>query len=128
VEQALDAPGAVQLGIFKKVFTDRAEWWRLVPAQDLIVGGGNTSGQLLTLAARHEEGRLAMAYVGRKAEFSIKMYMLAAGGGRVNAFWDNPRDGGRNPIGTPSSTGEHSLNTPEGWQDAVLVPEDARAV
>ena len=63
-KQALDAPGAVQLGILKKVFTDRAEWWNLVPDQDIFASGGNTSGQILNLAARHKDGRWAIVYLG----------------------------------------------------------------
>ena len=123
-KQALDAPGAVQLGILKKVFTDRAEWWHLVPDQGLFASGGKTSGQILNLAARHDEGRWAMAYLGSKAEFSVKMNKLGAGS-QVNAFWVDPRDGHQEPIGRLSNTGVHSFTTPEGWEDALLVLEVA---
>ncbi len=66
-KQALDAPGATQLGILKKVFEDRKEWWNLVPDQDVFASGGNTSGQILNLAARHKDGRWIIAYQGGKA-------------------------------------------------------------
>ena len=43
-KQALDAPGAVQLGILKKVFTGLNEWWYLVPDQSIFATGGPDPG------------------------------------------------------------------------------------
>ncbi len=76
-KQALDAPGAVQLGILKKVFLARDEWWLLVPDQSLLASGGRTDGKLLCLAARHETGRWAMVYLAEKASFSVNMSKLS---------------------------------------------------
>jgi CubicO group peptidase (beta-lactamase class C family) len=118
-KQALDAPGAFQLAILKKVLTDRPEWWRLVPDQDLFASGGNTSGQILNLAARDHQGRWALAYLGGKAEFSIRMEKLNAS--PVSAFWVDPRDGHEEPLGKLSNAGVQPFRTPEGWEDAVLV-------
>jgi hypothetical protein len=119
-KQALDAPGATQLGILKKVFTDLAEWWNLVPDQEVFASGGNTSGQVLNLAARHREGRWVMAYLGGKAGVTIRMDKLAQGSG-VKAVWIDPRDGSVRTIGTFSSSGTHAFATPDGWEDALLV-------
>jgi len=55
-KQALDAPGAVQLGILKKVFLGLSEWWHLVPDQSIFATAGQTQGQILNLAARHRDG------------------------------------------------------------------------
>ena len=66
-KQALDAPGATQLGLLKKIFLDRKEWWQLVPDQAILASGGNTNGQILNLAARHKDGRWIMVYLGSKA-------------------------------------------------------------
>jgi hypothetical protein len=41
----LDAPGATQLGLLKKIFPDRKEWWYLVQDQTIFASGGNTNGQ-----------------------------------------------------------------------------------
>ena len=90
-KQALDAPGATQLGILKKIFEGRKEWWNLVPDQDIFASGGNTSGQILNLAARHKDGRWIIAYLGGKAEFSIKLDKLVRKDSR-SEFGPVPRD------------------------------------
>ena len=121
-KRALDAPGATQLGHLKKIFMERNEWWRLVPDQTIFASGGNTNGQILNLAARHEDGRWAMAYLANKAAISIDMSKLAKGRD-VRAFWIDPRNANRQVIGTLSSTGTHAFSTPEGWEDALLILE-----
>ena len=111
-KQALDAPGATQLGILKKVFLDRKEWWYLVPDQTVFASGGNTNGQVLNLAARHKDGRWIMVYLGSKASFSIHMDKLAAGSA-VKARWIDPRTGEPKAIGSFSNSGVESFSTPE---------------
>ena len=78
-QQALDAPGAVQMGILRKIFEARKEWWYLVPDQTIFARGGNTKGNVLNLAARHKDGRWLMAYLGAKSTVSIDRGKLAAG-------------------------------------------------
>ncbi len=123
-KQALDAPGATQLGILKQVFEQRKEWWNLVPDQDIFASGGTSSGKVLNLAARHRDGRWIIAYLGGKAEFSINPDKLAPGG-QISAFWVDPRNGRRELIGTLPPTGAPRFSTPEGWEDALLVLEAA---
>ena len=101
-KQALDAPGATQLGLLKKIFMDRDEWWQLVPDQEIFASGGNTNGQILNLAARHKDGRWIMAYLGAKSTFSINMSKITSGE-RVKAFWIDPRDGREQSIGSFSN-------------------------
>jgi hypothetical protein len=84
-KQALDAPGAVQLGILKKVFLDRKEWWNLVPDQTIFASGGNTNGTVLNLAARHQDGKWVMVYLGSQASFSVNLEKIKAAG-TVKAF------------------------------------------
>jgi hypothetical protein len=121
-KQALDAPGATQLGILKKVFLDREEWWYLVPDQSVFASGGNTNGQVLNLAARHKDRRWIMTYLASKASFSIHMDKLTAGS-TVMARWIDPRTGEPKAIGSFSSSGVESFSTPDGWEDALLVLE-----
>ena len=106
-------PAPRSLGILKKIFEGRKEWWNLVPDQDIFASGGNTSGQILNLAARHKDGRWIVAYLGGKAEFSITLDKLASAG-RPSAFWIDPRDGKREPIEKLSKTGVAAFSTPEG--------------
>jgi hypothetical protein len=121
-KQALDAPGAVQLGLLKRTFLDRSEWWYLVPDQTLFAGGGNISGEILNLAARHREGRWAILYLGSPASFTVRMDRLAAGN-RIEAYWIDPRTGDRIPIGLFAPTGVEAFTAPAGWEDALLILE-----
>jgi Protein of unknown function (DUF4038)/Putative collagen-binding domain of a collagenase len=121
-KKALDAPGAVQMRILKKVFTDRKEWWNLVPDQAIFTRGGNTNGQILNLAARHKDGRWIMAYLAEKASFSIDMRKLTAGS-KAEAVWIDPRTGDSVSTGSFPNRGEQSFQAPSGWEDSVLVLE-----
>jgi hypothetical protein len=124
-KQALDAPGAVQLGILKKVFLDRKEWWKLVPDQTILASDGNTNGTVLNLAARHEAGKWVMVYLGSKASFSINLEKIRAVD-TAKAFWIDPRSGNTVSIGSFQNAGAKSFSTPDGWEDAVLIVEEVR--
>jgi hypothetical protein len=121
-KQALDAPGAVQMGILRKVFEARDEWWQLVPDQSILVRGGNTEGTVLNLAARHKDGRWLMVYLGDKATFTIDRSKFTAGS-IANASWIDPRTGKSISIGEVPNNGVQRLTTPEGWEDALLILE-----
>jgi hypothetical protein len=122
-KKALDAPGAIQLGILKKTFMARNEWWLLVPDQSVSASGGQTDGTILHLAARHQDGKWIMIYLADKASFSVNMNKAAAP--KVNAFWVNPKTGDSVPIGSYPNTGVKSFSTPDGWEDALLILEPA---
>jgi hypothetical protein len=118
-KQALDAPGAKQLAILKKVFLDLKEWWYLIPDQNVFDSGGETSGKLLKLAARHKEGKWILVYLGCKTSFSIKMDAITSGK-KIKASWINPEKGNSVKIGNFKNKGVKSFSTPEGWEDALL--------
>jgi len=122
-KKALDAPGAVQLGILKKVFLARNEWWLLVPDQSVFASGGQADGTILHLAARHQDGKWIMIYLADKASFSVNMNKAAAP--KVNAFWVNPKTGDSVRIGSYSNRGVRSFSTPDGWEDSLLILEPA---
>jgi hypothetical protein len=121
-KQALDAPGAAQLGILKRIFAGLNEWWRLVPDQTIFAAGGHTEGKVLNLAARHQGGRWIMVYLGDPASFSVDMSKITAGR-EVDARWIDPRTGASVTVGRFSTTGVKSFSTPDGWEDALLVLE-----
>jgi hypothetical protein len=123
-KEALDAPGATQLGILKRALTERREWWRLVPDQSLFASGGNTEGQILNLAARHEEGRWALVYLASKASFSLNLDKVNAGA-KLKVFWLDPKSGESMADARSARKGVESFSTPEGWEDALLVAEAA---
>ncbi len=121
-KKALDAPGAGQMKVLKKVFQGRKEWWSLVPDQTIFASGGETDGDVLNLAARHKDGHWIMAYLGTKATFSIHMNKFA-GAKKANALWIDPKTGDATPIGTIPNSGVKQFSTPEGWEDALLILE-----
>ena len=122
-KQALDAPGAVQLGILKQVFLGLREWWYLVPDQSIFATGGRTEGQILNLAARHKDGKWVMVYLGSSTSFSINLDKLITA--KVDARWIDPKTGGSVAAGSFLNTGAQSFVTPEGWEDAILILESS---
>ncbi len=120
-KSALDAPGAQQMGILRKVFEARAEWWLLTPDQSLFADGGRTDGQVLHLAARHQGGKWAMLYLADKAEFSVDLGKLSGPG--VSGFWCNPKSGEKTPVEPLTNKGVKRFSTPEGWEDSLLILE-----
>ena len=123
-KQALDAPGATQMGVLKKIFLERKEWWHLVPDQTVFASGGDTNGKVLNLAARHKVGQWVMAYLGSKASFSINMDKLSAGK-QVKTIWIDAKTGKSQVIGRFANTGVQSFSTPDDWEDALLILEPA---
>jgi hypothetical protein len=134
-KEALDAPGATQMGILKKIFLDRKEWWNLVPDQTIFAAGGSNSGTILNLAARHKNGQWIMAYLGgtsiyqrimkylgNKASVSIYMNKITAGT-KVNAAWIDPRTGRSVTAGRYANAGVQTFSIPDGWEDALLILE-----
>lgn len=120
-KKALDAPGAVQMGILKKTFLARKEWWLLVPDQPVFASGGRITGNLLHLAARHPAGKWVMIYSADKASFSVNMDKIGAARARVS--WVNPKTGDSPPLERASTTGVKSFSTPDGWEDSLLILE-----
>jgi hypothetical protein len=125
-KQALDAPGARQMGILRRVFEAHPQWWRLVPDQSLFATGGQTQGRVLHLAARHPEGKWAMIYLADPAEFSVNLASLE--GPRVRTLWIDPATGESVAIESHANTGVQPFRTPAGWEDSLLILESARAV
>ncbi|MFC1718022.1 putative collagen-binding domain-containing protein, partial [Candidatus Poribacteria bacterium] len=107
-----------QLGILKEIFLARDEWWELVPDQALFAEGGCIEGTVLNLAARHRDGRWAMAYLADPASVSVRLDKLASS---ADALWIDPRTGESQAAGSFANTGVASFTTPDGWEDALLV-------
>ncbi|MFN3746730.1 MAG: DUF4038 domain-containing protein [Hyphomicrobiaceae bacterium] len=139
--QALDSPGATQLSILKRIFLKREEWWQLVPDQSILTAGGSTQGRVLTLAARHRDGKWIMVYWGgrqtdsvrqwmwgllvRDGSVSVRMDKLAAST-TVDAIWIDPRSGDLLPAGRFTNRGVQSFSVPRAWEDAILLLEGPR--
>ena len=120
--QALDAPGAVQLGILRRIFLARKGWWQLVPDQSIFADGGRTDGTVLNLAARHRDGRWIMVYLGSPSSVSVQMNRVASWR-QASASWIDPRTGDSVAIRSLATSDAQAFTTPEGWEDALLVIE-----
>ena len=117
---ALDVPGANQMGVVRKIFLDQKGWWNLVPDQTVFTDLGN-SNHTLNVAARSATGQWILAYLG--SSITVKIRMGKISGNMVKASWIDPTTGARTAIGSSTNTGTRSFTTPSGWKDAVLLLE-----
>jgi len=152
----LGAPGAVQMGVLRKIFEARPEWWLLVPDQSVFASGGRISDAPLpidfptekersdydrTLGPFQTDGRptgndllhLAARHpAGRWAmlylseKTTFSVNMNKIASPEVAAVWIDPVAGETRPAGTFSNKGVQSFSTPDGWEDALLVLETAK--
>jgi hypothetical protein len=90
----------------------------LTPDQSLLTTGGNTSGEVLSLAARHKDGKWAVVYCADPRTISVAMGKLL---GKARAYWIDPRTGASKSIGSFANSGTRSFTTPTGWEDATLL-------
>jgi len=119
-KKALDAPGAVQMGVLKKIFLGLGEWWLLVPDQSVLASGGNTDGEILNLAARHRDGKWIMIYLAAKSTVSVDLSKLATRR-KINAYWIDPVTGNSTPAGRFKASGKPAFTTPNNLEDAILI-------
>jgi hypothetical protein len=120
-KQSLAAPAALQMGVLRRIFEAREQWWLLVPDQSVLASGAKTEGQILALSARHQKGKWVMAYLGEPGTCAIDMSKLKLPG--VKATWIDPRTGDDTPAGIFANKGVQSFTTPDGMEDALLVIE-----
>jgi len=123
-KKSLDAPGASQMTILRRTLLNLEEWWNLVPDQSIFAKGGQTDGDILNLAARHENGKWILAYFGSSTSAAIDLNKTTAGK-TVKGSWINPSTGVRTAIERFPNKGVRSFTTPDGWEDALLILETA---
>lgn len=88
---AKDLPGALSMKYLHQVFKS-VEWWRLVPAPELLISqpGKKTPSKFIA-AARSAAGDLALVYLPEGGKVEIKTDGLRDG---LSARWYHPRTGG----------------------------------
>jgi len=116
--EALEAPGARQMGVLKKIFISRP-WWKYVPDQSVFAKGASDE-KTLNAAARSTVGDGIVVYLSSLVTVSINMNKITAGR-VVRASWVNPETGDRTVAGDFPNTGQRTFTTPLSWQDAVLL-------
>jgi len=123
-ERALEAPGAVQLGVLRRAITGRCEWWRLEPDPSLIREGAWHVGDVLTLAARHPGGDWLLFYLADRFECVVDLGRAGPAGSR-RAFWIDPRSGEQAEADAAQRGSTATIRLPAGWEEGLLVVERA---
>jgi hypothetical protein len=127
--EAIQQPGAGQMQFGRKLIESRPFLTR-VPDQSIIASNRVPTsipgaGRYQFVATRDEAGTYAMVYfpIGRKAA----VHMDAIKGGKVKAWWFNPRNGKAESIGTFDNKGVREFTPPDYGEmmDCVLVLDDA---
>ena len=126
--EALDAPGARQMTVFREISTSR-RWWELVPDQSVFTFGVG-SGPTLNAAARAVDGTHGIVYLSDRTHVVLELNWILTR--RVRATWVDPRNGERRAAGEfgtgnrvagatfPASVPQ-AFTTPDFWEDAILL-------
>ncbi len=126
--EAIDQPGAAQMGYGRRLMESRP-FLNRVPDDSIIVPADPPSavpgaGLKRFVATRDQAGTYAMVYVPTGRSFKVRMDKIS--GGKVNAWWFNPRDGKARLIGQFPNTGEREFTSPDRGEnlDWILVLDD----
>ncbi len=127
-KEAIEQPGAAQMQHGRALMESRPFLSRVPDPSIVVTGRVPTSvpgaGRYQFVATRDAAGTYAMVYAPVARPFAIRMNAIA--GGRVKAWWFNPRDGRATPIGTFANSGERTFTPPDAGEmlDWVLVLDD----
>lgn len=123
--EALDHPGAFQMGILRRFFESYA-WHKLVPDDGIIVDGPMQGGARIR-GASAEDDSFAVIYSPRGERFTVRMGAIEAPTPptRVKASWFDPRYGITTAIHTADNSGFQTFVPPTSGrgEDWVLVLE-----
>ena len=126
--EAIEQPGAAQMQHGRALMESRPFLSRVPDSSLVVTGRVPTSvpgaGRYQFVATRDAAGTYAMVYAPVARPFAIRMNAIA--GGRVKAWWFNPRDGRATRIGTFANSGERTFTPPDAGEmlDWVLVLDD----
>ncbi len=121
--EALDHPGAFQMGLVRKLFESRP-FQKLVPNQSIIKDGPVRGGGKIR-AAVASDGSFAFIYSPRGEKFTIDKGLIQAT--RTNEIWFDPRYGITYKIHSPDTKGMQTFTPPTSGRgnDWILIIEDA---
>lgn len=125
---AINQPGAAQMQHGRALIESRPFLTRIPDDTIIVTDRVPTSvpgaGRYRFVATRDTDGTYAMVYAPIGRPFSVRMDMIR--GGKVKAWWFNPRNGKATAIGTFDSQGERQFTPPDPGEmlDWVLVLDD----
>jgi len=124
-QEALDHPGAFQMGWVRRLFESRP-FHKLRPDAALIVDGPETGGAKIR-AARAGDGSFAFIYSPRGERFTVDKSRIEAQ--RVKEIWYDPRYGVAYHTHTTDNSGYQTYTPPASGpgNDWILILEDASA-
>lgn len=119
--EALDHPGAFQMGLLRRLFT-RCAFQTLRPAPELIVDGARHGGAKVRAACAEDRSR-ALFYSARGEAFSVDKRQLAPS--RLKEIWFDPRYGSEHHIHTTDNGAMQTYTPPSSGRgnDWVLILE-----
>ena len=123
--EALDHPGAFQMGHLRRLFEARP-FWKLAPDQALILSGPREGGAKIR-AARATDSTFLVVYTPRGESFTLDKGTLP--GRRLKESWFDPRYGVAHVIHRTDNQGFQTYTPPSSGrgQDWVLIVEDEGA-
>ena len=127
--EAISQPGAGQMQHARRLLESRPFLTRVPDDTVLVADRVPTSvpgaGRYRYVATRDAEGRYAMVYAPVGRPFRVRVSAVA--GGRVTAWWFDPRSGKATLVGELANEGERSFTPPDLGEalDWVLVLDDA---
>jgi hypothetical protein len=121
--EAMDHPGAFQMGILKDLFTSMP-WEKLAPAQKIILSGPREGGARIR-AALAGDGSFALIYSPRGEQFTVDKSVLK--GEVVSESWFDPRYGITYRIHASHTKGIQTYTPPTSGRgnDWLLILRDA---
>ena len=115
---AKDLPGALSMKYLHRFFKS-IEWWRLIPAQEVLTEQpGKEDASKFIAAAKTKEGDLLVVYLPEGGPVTLKTDSLKTG---LTARWYHPRTGGWLDAGKIKSS-SHTFKTAD-LNDWVLLIE-----
>jgi hypothetical protein len=126
--EAIDQPGAGQMQYGRRLLESRPFLSRIPDDSVIVPGTPETSvpgaGLKRFVATRDAQGSFAMVYVPTGRAFKVRMDKIS--GGKVKAWWFNPRNGEASLIGEFNNSGEKEFLSPTKGEnlDWVLVLDD----
>ncbi|MBN1558786.1 glycoside hydrolase family 140 protein [candidate division KSB1 bacterium] len=122
--EALDLPGALQMGYVRKLFESRP-FTMLRPAQHIILDGPRSGGGKIRAALAHD-GSFAFIYSPRGERFTIDRNVIRSN--KKIEIWYDPRYGVAHPIHTSDTAGLQTYTPPTSGRgcDWILIIEDAK--
>lgn len=126
--EAIDQPGAAQMQFGRRLMESRPYLSRVPDDSVIVPSQVPTSvpgaGTRRFVATRDAEGSYAMVYAPVGRTFSVKMDVIK--GGKVKAWWFDPRTGKATAIGEFPNTGTREFTPPDKGEelDWVLVLDD----